>query len=154
MVTDLSRYTITARKTYTVRFPDISKILEKHFIRGAFDADGCINRSARIKKGKSGQIYIIHGGEFNIEGNREFITAVQSRFIELGLSKNSINYPGKNINRVRYGGINQLRIIYNYLYKDATISLERKKELFGDILDNYWCEKKLVLLNKVDSMKI
>jgi hypothetical protein len=35
--------------------------------------------------------------------------------VELELPINSINYSEKNINRIRYGGINQLRKIYNYL---------------------------------------
>lgn len=60
--------------------------------------------------------------------------------MELGLPTTSINYSGKTINRLRYGGINQPRKIYNYLYQNATIFLERKKKLFEDILKNYRCE--------------
>lgn len=137
MTQDLARYFVTFRKTYTVRFPNISKSLERHFIRGVFDADGCINKAVRISRGKSGQIYIFYGGEFGIEGNNEFVLAIQNRLAELGLSRNSLNYPGKRINRVRYGGVNQLRKIYNYLYEGTTIFLERKKKLFEEILKNY-----------------
>jgi len=108
MVNDLAIYSITARKTYTVKFPNIPKPLEKHFIRGVFDADGGINKAVRISRGKSGQIYICYGGEFNIEGNKDFIFEIQKRLTELELPHNSLNYPGKTINRVRYGGINQL----------------------------------------------
>ena len=140
MTSDLACYHITSRKTFTVRFPDIPESLERHFIRGVFDADGCINRAKRITHGKSGQIYIFYGGEFNIEGNRKFISVIQSRLVELELPITSINYSGKNINRVRYGGINQLRKIHNYLYENATIFLERKKKLFEDILKNYHYE--------------
>lgn len=137
MTQDLARYFVTSRKTYTVKFPIIPKSFERHFIRGVFDADGCVNKTIRITCGKSGQIYICYGGEFGIEGNKEFVLAIQNRLAELGLSHNSLNYPGKRINRVRYGGINQLRKIYNYLYEGATIFLERKKKLFEEILKNY-----------------
>lgn len=140
MVTDLARYYVTSRKTYTIKFPDIPKSLERHFIRGKFDADGCICRTTRVNQGKSGQIYVFHGGEFDIQGNKEFILAIQSRFTELGFPCSSINYSGKNINRVRYGGINQLRKIYKYLYENATIFLKRKKELFEYIFKNYHLE--------------
>jgi hypothetical protein len=140
MVTDLARCHVTSRKTFTVRFPDISESLERHFVRGVFDADGCINRAKRITRGKSSQIYIFYGGEFCIEGNKEFISAIQSRLVKLGLPITSINYSGKSINRVRYGGINQLRKIHNYLYENATIFLERKKKLYEDILKNYHYE--------------
>lgn len=137
---DLAHYYVTSRKTLRVKFPNILKSLERHFIRGVFDADGCICRTIRVSRGKSGQIYIFYSGEFSIEGNRELVLAIQSRFAELGLPLNSINYSGKNINRVRYGGINQLRKICNYLYENTTIFLERKKKLFEDILKNYHSE--------------
>lgn len=137
MVKDLARYYITPRKTFTVRFPNIPKSLERHFIRGVFDADGCINKQIRITRKKSGRIYVLSGGEFSIEGNREFVSAIQLRLVKLGLPANSVNYPGKNINRVRYGGINQLKTIYRYLFEGATIYLERKKELFKNILEDY-----------------
>lgn len=140
MVADLAQYYVTPRKTFIVKFPNVPKPLERHFIRGVFDADGCINKAKRITYGKSGQIYIFYGGEFNIEGNRTFVSAIQSRLVTLGLPVNSTNYPGKNINRVRYGGINQLRRIYDYLYENATIFLERKKKLFEDIFKNYHYE--------------
>lgn len=142
MVKDLARYFVTPRKTYTIKFPTIPKSLERHFIRGVFDADGCINKVVRITKGKSGQIYICYGGEFCIEGNKEFILALQFRLMELSLHRNSINYSGKTINRVRYGGINQLKIIHNYLYKNASVFLERKKNLFEEILQHYRCQIK------------
>ncbi|MDP2926616.1 MAG: hypothetical protein Q8N65_00525 [bacterium] len=137
MVNDLAKYFVTARKTFTLRFPEIPKEIERDFIRGVFDADGCINKARRVSRGKGGQIYIFYGGEFNIEGNSEFLTAVQSRFVELGLPAGSLDYPGKRINRIRYGGINQLRKIYGYLYNSATVFLERKRELFEDIMKDY-----------------
>lgn len=140
IVNDLAGYYITARKTYTVKFPKIPKLFERHFIRGMFDADGCISKAIRVTRKKSGRQYISYGGEFNIEGNKEFVFAIQSRLIELGLPHNSINYPGETINRVRYGGINQLKKIYQYLYKNAIIFLERKKKLFENILKNYHYE--------------
>ena len=140
MIADLACYHVTSCKTFIAKFPDLPNSLEKHFIRGVFDADGCICRVTRITRGKSGQIYIFYGGEFNIEGNRKLISAIRSRLVELGLSFNSINYPGKTINRIRYGGINQLRMIYKYLYENANIFLERKKKLFEDILKNYHYE--------------
>jgi len=140
MVKDLANYFVTPRKTFAVKFPNIPKSLERHFIRGVFDADGCICRSISISRGKSGQLYICHRGEFDIQGNKEFILAIQSRLVELGLPITSISYSSKSINRVRYGGINQLKTVYKYLYEDATVFLERKKGLFGDILKNYHYE--------------
>jgi hypothetical protein len=140
MVRGLKQYYITSRKTFTVKFPYLPTSFERHFIRGVFDADGCISRAIRLTQKNSGHRYLSYGGEFGIEGNREFVSAIQSRLIELGLPCNSINYPGKTINRLRYGGINQLKKIYQYLYENATIFLERKKKVFEDVLKNYHCK--------------
>lgn len=140
MVTDLANYSITPRKTFTVNFPKIHKSFEPHFIRGLFDADGCISKVKRERIGKSGQKYICYGGAFSIQGNKQFMLVLRDKFMVLGLPQTSINYSGKTINRVRYGGINQLKIIYNYMYKDATVFLSRKKNLFEDILENYHYE--------------
>jgi len=140
MFADLANYNVTPRKTFTIRFPDIPKLFEPHFIRGVFDADGCINREKRTSIGKKGQRYIYYGGEFCIEGNKQFILVLRKRFIELGLPLTSINYSGKKINRVRYGGINQLKSIYQYLYRDANVFLERKKDLFESIINDYHSE--------------
>lgn len=159
MKTDLARYYIIPRKTFITKFPDLPKSLERHFIRGVFDADGSICKAIRMRQGKSGQIYISYGGEFDIQGNRKFILALQSRFVEIGLPQNSINYSGKSINRLRYGGINQLKMIYKYLYEGATIFLERKKKLFEEILNNYRLEiikpeQKIPKIKKLEFAKV
>ena len=137
MVTDLAKYYIVPRKTFSVRFPDILESLERHFIRGVFDADGCISRANRTTQSTSGKKFVFYGGEFSIGLNKEFVSDIQSRFASLDLPLTSTHYSNKKIGRVRYGGINQLKKIYEYLYKDATIFLERKKELFQDIIQNY-----------------
>ena len=137
MKNDLERYYVTERKSFTTDFPDILPCVKAHFIRGVFDADGCITRAKRVNQKKSGRVYVAHGGEFSIEGSHNLIKKIQEEFIGIGLSKNSINYSGKKIFRVRYGGINQLRKIYCYLYDDSSVFLERKKSLFEDILNNY-----------------
>lgn len=140
MVRDLCRYNVTPRKTFSIKFPSIAYSLGRHFIRGLFDADGCINRAKRLRVGKSGQKYVSYGGEFSIEGSKQLILDLRECFVALGLPVNSVNYSGKKINRIRYGGINQLRKLYDYLYKDATIFLKRKERLFKDILENYCLE--------------
>jgi len=141
MSADLAKYGVVPRKTFIIQFPKIPKHLEVHFVRGLFDADGCISRAKRITVGKKGQKYIYYGGEFCIEGNKKFILVLRDKLMVLGLPLTSIDYSGKKINRVRYGGINQLKTIYDYMYKDATVFLSRKKNLFEDILENYYTER-------------
>jgi intein-encoded DNA endonuclease-like protein len=105
MVDNLAKYYVVPCKTFTVKFPNIPRDLERHYIRGLFDADGCISKQLRKKKEKSGKVYTYAGGEFSIEGNKELVLEIQNRLVELNLPYTSINFSKKSINRVRYGGI-------------------------------------------------
>jgi len=127
MAEDLEKYTITERKTFTVRFPEIEKDLERHFIRGVFDADGCIYIGFHNTARPSGKKYRYVVGEFPIGTNDLFTRDLYERFIEIGLPKTSMNYTSKKISRIRWSGCDNLSKIYKFLYDDSNIFLERKE---------------------------
>ncbi len=134
---DLSLLGVTPRKTFSIRFNSkLNKRLIPHYVRGIFDADGCITKQTRKVVKLSGKTYSYDSGEFSIEGNKMFIIELQERIFcsTLHLPKTSLNYSHKRISRLRYGGIDQLAKIYSYLYKDASIFMSRKKMVFEDIL--------------------
>lgn len=110
-------------KSLILTFPDTSIVpeeLQSHFIRGYFDGDGCIN------------IYKTTGN-FTITGTKEFLITLQDILIkELKLNKTKFTIT-KNINNLVYGGNRQIVKIREWLYKDATIYLERKYKKFQDI---------------------
>lgn len=138
MKSDLAKYGVTPRKTFTLRYNQgaVPPKLKHHYIRGMFDADGSIPRQTRKITKENGKKYEYKCGEFSIGKNREFVKALQKDvFIDiLHLPNTSTQYTNKSIGRIRYGGIDQLEIIYKYLYKDATIYIERKEAQFRDIL--------------------
>jgi hypothetical protein len=110
-----------SRKTFTISKPNLSSDLIHHFIRGYFDGDGTF-RFVEKQKNQTG------------------ITSASEKFREFiikELSKNEIkiNY---------YGGINLYiqnkmdnQKFYNYIYKNATIYLERKKEKYEEFRRYY-----------------
>jgi hypothetical protein len=109
-----------ANKTFTLKFPDESQVpkhLVHHFIRGYFDGDGSItviNTPHSVK------------GQFTLAGNENFLLKIQNILIEnCNLSKTKLRNPG-NISVLVYSGRYQLQRIRDYLYKDATIYLDRK----------------------------
>lgn len=122
LVESLSKYGVVPRKTFTSFLPDIPRHLHSHFIRGVFDGDGCIS----IVKGKV--------GNFSIVGFKDLIEGIQNILVEdLSLKKTNLyhsKYHKEGILYIVYGGIYNLRKIRDYLYKDATIYLTRKKERF------------------------
>jgi len=119
----LSNYNVIPNKTHFTCLPDISKEFYSHFIRGVFDGDGCIY----IDKEKT-----MH---FSITGNVKLLEKIQEILIkECNLSKTKFNDKAntkENIKALRYGGNNQVKKIYTYLYKNCKdLYLIRKKEKF------------------------
>jgi intein-encoded DNA endonuclease-like protein len=109
-------------KSLVTEFPSngtIPEWLVCHFIRGYFDGDGCIT----INK-KNNQPH------FSILGSRNFLLAIQSIFVNArGLSLTKLSKPSA-IHRMSYGGRLNCLAIRDYLYKDATIYLDRKYKIF------------------------
>ena len=111
------------RKTFLIRFPNESAVPEKfssHFMRGYFDGDGCV-----IEKNK----------RFSIISCREFIEKFLEKLNEkTGLNKTTlIKNSVSNVFSFSYSGKFNLTKIYDFLYKDATIFLNRKRDIFLNI---------------------
>jgi len=125
IVLDLEQYGIIPRKTFSTYFPsNIPKDLERHFIRGYFDGDGCITVGPTIK----------------ITGTSEILLEVQNILVEncfLGnKTKLQTRFPERenNIRSLEIGGKLQVSRIYNYLYDKASVYFERKKNRFMELL--------------------
>ena len=130
MKNDLDKLGISSNKTMVVKYPDISKKLQNHFIRGVFDGDGCI--SLRTDKRDNKQ-----RGQFNIcSGSYDFIKEYYDKlviFANLG-GKNKIRCPKGTYYVVDWGGLSDIENIYDFLYKDANVFLKRKKETFDKVV--------------------
>lgn len=120
--TDLAKYGCIQNKTFKAKFPNISKEYYSHFIRGYFDGDGSIG---------------LKNKQFSITGNIDLLEKIQLILMEeCKLGKTKLVSRRKNdIVDIRYGGLNQIRRIYNYLYKDATTYLLRKYNIFNKLLN-------------------
>ena len=122
---DLQRFNITERKTHTLTMPDWMKNhpLRHHFIRGYIDGDGSFYHS--ISKGKKvKQIF------FSVRGTTAFLTSLRSMLeSDLDLEERTKEIRINNgIGVLEYGGNRLCKKLAEYLYKDATIYLDRKKE--------------------------
>ncbi len=111
-------------KTHNLVFPtgtQVPKYLQRHFIRGYFDGDGSVSGD------KQKQLSFV--------GTKDFLLHLQQILIEeLGFSKTKLDQRHKEredeIRSLRYCGINQCITFRDWLYKDATICMERKKNIF------------------------
>jgi hypothetical protein len=124
MWSTLNSYGCTPQKSLTLRFPNPNifkdKKLIKHFIRGYVDGDGCL--SFADKNRKEAQLQIL--------GTEQFLTELQ-HWLPLEFENKIYSKEGANVKALVF---NQKRAFYvaNYLYKDATLFLERKQNRYKE----------------------
>lgn len=114
------------RKSLVLTFPVIKESLIPHFIRGYFDGDGTVYIAHPKNINKTNTVYtnIVVG----ICGTKEFLKEVskQASVNEAKKDKRKIN----NIWYISFSGSKKVMSFYNYIYKDATLFLTRKKDKF------------------------
>ena len=119
---DLTQLGCFQNKSLKLKFPtenQVPKHLIHHFMRGYFDGDGCICFG-------QGQL------RFSVIGTKEYLLEYEKNILKVLNRKhpNKWNSEGKAYN-IRYGGNIQVSKIFDYLYKDATIYLDRKHNKFA-----------------------
>ena len=131
MWNDLYDKGIYPNKTYiddTQVFKSIPDGLLNHFIRGFFDGDGSISRMNKKDK------YNIY--QFHIVGNEKILNLVSDILAKnCGINRIRVS-PDKSIYRMYCAGNYQLTAIRDWLYKDANIYLERKRDIFYQVKGN------------------
>jgi len=119
----LRKHGLYERKTLTLEMPKtVPCQLMNHFIRGYFDGDGCIH-----KKSSWGQRFDLMGSDIFCEGMRSFLK--ESLNIEASIKK-----AGK-VSRLYVHNKKDILCLYHYLYDGATIFLNRKHEVFKNIIE-------------------
>jgi len=117
MCDDLIILGCVPRKSLILTFPEIDSALVHHFVRGYFDGDGCISIH---NKRKSPQIRI------TFVGTSDFLSKIASII-------NKTNVKMNNTGKAKILSINgtkQCKKILNWMYKDATVWLDRKREVY------------------------
>ena len=116
MVFDLMFLGIVPRKSLILKYPSINSELDKAFMLGYFDGDGCWTKtSGRIK--------------FNVVGSEEFIVKYQKLICDyVGIKPSSVQKLGKVV-CFEYTGDKAVSV-GNFLYKGHKRCLNRKYKRF------------------------
>ena len=131
MCEDLTRLGCIPRKTYSLKFPDdeiVPKSFLKDFLRGFFDGDGCINISNNTIK-------------LNISGTLEMLQEIGNYLVEHNIV---ISVPTLSKDKRRCSlyqlwiyGIDNVKGVLDYLYKDSLMFLNRKFDLYNSFYKDY-----------------
>jgi predicted transcriptional regulator len=121
MVNDLIRHGCVCNKSLVLKEPIIQDKLCRHFIRGYVDGDGWVSKKH------------LHCTKVGMLSTFELLSWVQNiLYKKLGIRRTKIIKRGK-IHILAYGSEESSKKIYRFLYKDATVFLERKKKKFNDV---------------------
>jgi DNA-binding transcriptional regulator WhiA len=129
---DLMKVGVVPNKTKIIEFPyqHMDPTLYRHFIRGLFDSDGSITTA----KDKRCSRYTAH---WTIFSTRKMLDSIKSIMEEEGITTNNLTHDKRCYKESAILGTckcESLYRIYNFLYKDQTICLERKRLRYEEAL--------------------
>lgn len=130
MTDDLIKLGCVPNKTLKITFPSEKQVpehLQRHFIRGVFDGDGCIS----LVKENDKNVYHI---DFQILGTENLVNNIGKILLnEQVVSKEPKITKIKSIYKIRITGVCNALKVMDYLYKGSTIYLQRKLDIFKAI---------------------
>lgn len=135
MCRDLIDKGCTPQKSLTLAFPTNEQVpteLLPHFMRGYLDGDGCVHYSEAMQyHAQKGKSYLSKNFVVSLVGTEEFLWKFKLNLISNQVVSNNIfcGNTGKAY-ELRITDRNNIKLLYDYLYKDSTISLDRKVEVF------------------------
>lgn len=123
LVNDLIHLGIKPKKSLSLDYPNIDSALDSHFIRGYFDGDGTVTTGPTVK----------------ICGTEELLLSMQSILVdkcEIGVTKLTTRFKERNNNSraLECGGRKQVKRIFDFLYKESTVHMDRKYSKFMRLL--------------------
>lgn len=133
---DLVKLGCPPRKSFTITFPlnIMPQDLLKHFIRGYLDGDGCI-----CLANDNRPVIDITSTEQFLVGLSAFI----QKELNIDCGKLYQRHPERmtNTRNIQITGIEKIKLFLDYIYTNATIFLNRKRELYNQFLDLYQYKK-------------
>ena len=134
MAEDLAKYGVVPRKSYNTYLPLISKEMMPHLIRGIFDGDGSI--MAKPNPSNDGHNRFLHSISFC--GTHQLMEDISNYILENLRIKTAVyDYKDRNLSELKIQNINNIAKFGYWIYRNSTIFLNRKKDIFNDFLKHY-----------------
>ena len=134
MAEDLAKYGVVPRKSYNTYLPLLSKEMMPHLIRGIFDGDGSI--MAKPNPSNDGHNRFLHSISFC--GTHQLMEDISNYILEnLGIKTAVYDYKDRNLSELKIQNIDNIAKFGYWIYRNSTIFLNRKKDIFNDFLKHY-----------------
>jgi hypothetical protein len=134
---DLIKLGCIPRKTQCLTFPGeelVPSQLRHHFMRGYFDGDGSVYGHTQKYKVVDGSEHFHVAPYFNVTGHRDFLEAYLDHLGVTTATKVYSESRGKKAASIKLGGRRLVNSVFQFLYRDATIFMDRKHNKFVELL--------------------
>ncbi len=116
-------------KSIRTHIPKIRKNLMNHFVRGYFDGDGCL--SVYVQKTARSDI---QRQEWSLTGDKKLMREFKDLLSHEAGTTPTVAMKGykksPKTSSLRYGKKADIKLLYDYLYKNASVYLDTKHEKF------------------------
>ena len=136
MADDLKQYGVVPRKSYITYLPKINDIYMSHLIRGILDGDGSI--LAKPSPKQDGHNKYLHSISFC--GSHQLMEDIAKYLynnLQLKQPIQVYDYQDKNLSDIHIQNYEDMEKVGDWLYKDATIYLVRKNNIYNLFKEHY-----------------
>ena len=136
MADDLKQYGVVPRKSYITYLPKINDIYMSHLIRGILDGDGSI--LAKPSPKQDGHNRYLHSISFC--GSHQLMEDIAKYLynnLQLKQPIQVYDYQDKNLSDIHIQNYKDMEKVGDWLYKDATIYLVRKNNIYNSFKEHY-----------------
>lgn len=136
MADDLKQYGVVPRKSYITYLPKINDIYMSHLIRGILDGDGSI--LAKPSPKQDGHNRYLHSISFC--GSHQLMEDIAKYLynnLQLKQPIQVYDYQDKNLSDIHIQNYEDMEKVGDWLYKDATIYLIRKNNIYNLFKEHY-----------------
>ena len=136
MADDLKQYGVVPRKSYITYLPKINDIYMSHLIRGILDGDGSILAKSSSKQ--DGHNRYLHSISFC--GSHQLMEDIAKYLynnLQLRRPIQVYDYQDKNLSDIHIQNYEDMEKVGDWLYKDATIYLVRKNNIYNSFKEHY-----------------
>ena len=132
MAQDLAKYGIVPKKTNKTYLPILDDTVMPHLIRGILDGDGSIRAIQTDKNNR-----FAHNISFC--GTHQLMEDISNycKKLDLTIIPKVYDYADKQLSEIKIQNVQDIYTFGEWIYKDATIYLKRKKEIYDCFKEHY-----------------
>ena len=131
MAKDLVKYGVVPRKSFDTFLPNVSRDMMPHLLRGIMDGDGSIKANQTNVHGR-------YAHAISFCGSHRLMQDIANWCINNFIVTTFVyDYKNRSLSEIKIQSIESMYKFGELIYKDATIYMKRKYDLYQSFKDHY-----------------